>query len=673
MLARVKEWLRRLAETCLPSPSGARVLAAAFQEARRREDELIERAEERRLIRQISAENAALLSERQAIFRDNAERVSELIEARQMAGVGPWRPSHENLRAADRIVGRVAAGESIRVREDAQPLVSQGAYGDIELALQNVEWRREVNLSWLEFSRWGIQQIILISRLYYIKNPLIMRAINVCAHYVFGRGVEISSPDPKANDFLRDWQQANQKTLSVPSLTDLNRRSDYDGNVFFVLFPDKQDSGMTKIRTIDATEIMEVVCNPEDADEPLWYRREWWDKQAEGEIGSTTQTRTRKAWYPALGCDTTKNPAPTTDSAYDVFADQPVYHFTGPHKVTKWHYALPRSYPAVAWAKVSKEFLENCATIKKALARIAITISTKGGQQALEGLKAQLGTTVGPSQALWDDNPPAVTGAIAGFGPGTTMKPFASSGEGGNPEEVRRFIHMVAMAFDLPEHFFADVTVGARATAETLDRPTELAFMEKQERWRGCLLTLAKYALKVSMGAENGALREAGRAEYRIIETQRIIGPDGYSFIAAKRKLGPKEIEVDVTFPAIREGDLPQLITATATSMTLGNKGGQVIGIDEKAGVLKLMQLLGIEEAEELIEQMYPESEYEVDRTKEEQTPAILPAQPQQPGVPKSTDVGPQASGKPEQQQAKEALVEAVRELRRSIEKFRAA
>src|SRR5262249_31054002 len=72
---------------------------------------------------------------------DYMERACELIEARQMAGTGPWLVAEER--------GKLdKAGAKLR---ETDALISQGAYGDIELALQNVEWRRQVNLSWLEF------------------------------------------------------------------------------------------------------------------------------------------------------------------------------------------------------------------------------------------------------------------------------------------------------------------------------------------------------------------------------------------------------------------------------------------------------------------------------------------------------------------------------------------
>ena len=88
--------------------------------------------------------------------------MAEVAESQTVAGAGPW-------------LGSPAGRERIATLREVANVGAQGATGDIELALQNVEWRREVNSSWMEFSRWGIQQIILIARLYYIKNPIIRR------------------------------------------------------------------------------------------------------------------------------------------------------------------------------------------------------------------------------------------------------------------------------------------------------------------------------------------------------------------------------------------------------------------------------------------------------------------------------------------------------------------
>jgi len=681
------EWLRRIVSNlCVAQSEPSRILSGALAQASSREALESEHRTLRKLARRIELENFELRASQNFVQYENAQRVAELIEARQMCGTGPWaRPTVESLRQADAIVNRVAAGLSLREAET--PLVAQGAYGDIELALQNVEWRREINLSWLEFSRWGVQQIILISRLYYVKNPLIQRGINVSAHYVFGRGVEISSPDEKANEAIQDFIRQNEIVLGLTALVELHKRLYYDGQIFFALIPDEINEGTCKVRTIDATEIQEVLTNPDDTDEPWMYRRLWWSKKAEGQYQVTKQTDQKEAWYPALSWTPTpeqKTEMEQKSQAVEILWDQKVVHFKSGNGVSKWHFDLPKVYGALDWAKTAKEFLENCATVRKALSRIASVIVTKGGQQALEGIKQQLNTTVGPEQALWDWNPPATTGAIAAMGPGTTIQPFRAQGMAADPEEVRRFIHMVAMYLNLPEHFFADVTVGSRATATTLDRPTELAFLEQQERWRCTLLKITQYALQTSMGAENGKLREHGRQGYKVVETIRALSPEGTSFIAAKKRpRPPKQIEIDVIFPAIQEGDLPQLSTALVSAMTFNNKAGEVVGIDEKAGILRLMQLHDIEDAEELIEEMYPESTYERDREKQAQNQQEqqLEQQRQQmqqkiemQGPDVGSNVGANVGDQPTSQQQKEArLIAAIQKLAESVAKIRAA
>jgi hypothetical protein len=129
-----------------------------------------------------------------------------------------------------------------------------------------------------------------------------------------------------------------------------------------------------------------------------------------------------------------------------------------------------------------------------------MTITTKGGQQAIEGLKQQLATTVGPSAALWDTNPTPVNASTFVSGPGTELQFMNQSGKGGDPEEVRQFKLMSTMCVGVPETFLSDVSTGNLATATTLDRPTELVFLERQEAWREDLVVISKYVLGISAG-----------------------------------------------------------------------------------------------------------------------------------------------------------------------------
>lgn len=526
---------------------------------------------------------------------------AELEEAQQMCGSGPW------LIAERRGTGGPGGRTGLR---ESTPLDSQGAYGDIELALQNVEWRRQVNLSWLEFSRWGIQQIILISRLYYLKNPICRRLVDVCAAYVFARGVEVTTNDDASNDTLKEFFERNKIVMGQNALVAQERSKDTDGNLFWVFFADKANKGLTSIRTIDATEIADIVCDPDDTDTPWFYRRTW-DQRTFDTTEALTAVKTQTAWYPALGYDP-PDKIPTINRI-PVFWDRPILHRqTG--AVAKWHFGCPRIYPMLDWAREARRFLEACASVRQSLSQFALTLTTKGGQQALEGVKAQMSTTVGPTSQIWDQNPPAGRGSTFASGPGTKLEAFKTAGAGFSPEDVRQYKLMCCMVKGVPETFLADVSTGNLATATSLDRPTETAFLELQESWREDLATIATYVLQVSKGAPSGALRET-RRDFPIREAKRITRKDGrrvYEAMQPSEESG--DIEIQVNFPNIREGDVPALVSSTVESMTLGNKMGEVVGIDTKAGVRLLYDYLGVEDGDALVEEQYPEGTYEVDR-----------------------------------------------------------
>lgn len=566
-----------------------------------------------------------------------------------MAGAGPWHVGPEALAKTDAII-ESAYRESRRLLEAGTPL-SVGAYGDIDLALANVEWRREVNTSWLEFSRWGIQQIILVSRLYYIKNPIIRRLVDVCAAYVFARGVEISATDEDVNAVIEEYLAANWKTLGHRALMKHEKAKDTDGNLFFVSFDDAASTGLSTLRTIDATEVDDIRTDPDDTDTPWYYHRIANTKTFDPETGQQA-VNPIDCWYPAYGYSPEFKPP--TIGKKPVKWDQPVYHVKC-GGVSKWLFGCPRAYPALDWAKESRKLLEACASVKQSNAQIAREISTKGGQQAIEGIKSQVTTTVGPDQAgIWDQNPPAVAGGTWVSGPGTTMKLTGQRGMSDNPEEVRQYKLMSCMPFGVPETFLGDVSTGNLATATSLDRPTETVMLEKQEEWCEDLKSLILHPLELSMKAPGGKLREAFRLrrmdpdkviirecakrpradgkgmEYVKLEKRRTAG-GVFQLFEADRPVPKTHVLVKINFPAIREGDTRVEVESMISAMTLGNKAGQVIGTDEKASVRKLYDLLGFEDGDELTEQQYPEPGYEIDRTKEPlpapiEKPAAFPA-----------------------------------------------
>lgn len=626
----------------------------------------------------LMAENRALsqaLSDKQAREAQQMETarqfLAEIAEAQSMCGSGPWHG--QDLGRGDvptmRLPVRVA--ESLGLAEagpigDVSPL---GAYGMYELLLQNVQWQREINYSWLEFTRWGIQQIILICRLYYLKNPIPRRLTDVIAQYVFARGFDITTDDETANGVIKQIMQNNVKTLGHVALTAQQRSKLTDGNLFWIYFTDK-GTGECRERLIDATEIQDIWTDPDDSDVPQYYQRIWTSRAHSPEDGASA-TRTNQAWYPAIDFDPAAKPAMI--KGYPVMWDSPIYH-RKVGTVGKWLFGCPPMYPMLAWAKESRHYLESCASVAQSLAQFATVVTTKGGQQAIEGIKQSMQTQVGPGSPIYDTNPEAVAGGGFVSGPGTTLKAFSTQGAGLDPEKVRRYLLCCCMVYGMPETFLGDVSTGNLATATSLDRPTETVFLSIQEEWIEDLTIRMGYMLSRSASAPGGKLREAAAgAQVRIVAAPRYLSetPSGarvWKFREAKK--APDVIEVRVQFPAIREGDLSLLVKAGVEAMTLDNKGGQVVGIDEKAGVLWLMKQLGIENAEELIGKMYPSTgkdKYDPDRAAQKLAAPIMKLPDQPGGTPPTPAQAQDDVDHPPAPNVKEAVAGAFDRLKEAI------
>jgi len=542
---------------------------------------------------------------------------------------------------------------------------------DVRLMLSNLEWRREINLGWIEFSRWGIQQIILIARLYFIKNPIIQRGINIASAYVFARGVEVSCDDERANDQLTSFFQANSKVFGKVGLWELEKRLYYDGQIFFAFFSDTQSSGETKVRTIDATEIQEILTNPDDSDE-VWYFRRLWTQRVMDETTGGPRTQTQECWYPALGY--TKDDPPGKRPLEQIQSkpinwDSSLLQMKGGVGISKWLFDVPRVFAALDWAKAARKFLEACLTTQMSHATIAWELSTKGGQQAIEGQKQQLQTTVSAQPGvpgIWDTNPTPTNAAIAAYGPGTKLSVMNSRGAGGDPKEVREYLNMVAQVIGIPPTFLGELETANLATATTLDRPTEIGFEQKQEMWHDTLLIIALHVLGVNAKAPSGKLREALKLrKITIMEAERRADKRG-RLVYIKEAADPAKLKVKVSFPAIREGDMPANVKAIVEAMTLDNKGGQITGIDEKTGVSLLFQQLGVEDPEEILELMFPEGEYDPDRTKEILPEPIHKARPDPGGEPQLPG-GKDPPVPTKTQEAITRLIEAGRKLKRRV------
>lgn len=407
----------------------------------------------------------------------------------------------------------------------------QERLSELELELADKGWRRSGFDLDREFSRSALNDIIRTSRLFFLKNPLINRAVTLQAMYVWGQGVEITSKDESVQKlidaFTRDpLNQAEMfghqaRMLKEQDLTCI-------GSIFFVYF--SGPGGRVSLRTLPTEEIEEIITNPDDVRDVWFYRRTHVRKTLNFQTGLTGSSQ-ETVYYPDWRY--TYFDRPEFIGGKPVAWDSPVYQIrTG--CLSDMLFGVPETYQALDWARAYRGFLEDWATIVKAYSRFAFNAKTPGGAAGTAAVKARLGTTVTTSDPV-ERNPPPVTGSTIITGPGADLTPIRTAGATTSAEDGRRLLLMVCAAFGMPESFFGDVSVGTLATAKSLDRPTELKFRDRQQFWADVLRNICWYAV-------------------------------------SQARPGVDIDSIEVKFPPILEHDIESTIGAIAKAATLDGK-----------------------------------------------------------------------------------------------------
>lgn len=477
---------------------------------------------------------------------------------------------------------------------------------ELQLDMEDQGYRLMVTRSQTEFTRAGLDIIIQTCRLFFLKNPLIGRGVRVSSFYVFGRGVEITSPDTKAKDTLAAFfaDPRNKAELSQSALVDAHNTLQTDGNLFYVLFPN-QDDGTVQIRSLDAMEVKEIITNPDDASQPWFYKRAWMQEAFDLTLG-VVNPQTMFCWYPALGY----NPEikPEMIGSWPVNWNTPVVHVKS-GGLKKWRFGCPSAYPALDWATAYTRLLTDYCKKAANLARVGMTAKTKGGQASVNAITGKLNSTYATGQDYAERNPAPQTGSTFVSGEGVTLEALMTRGANSDPEEGRRVMLMVCNVFHLAEHMFGDASVGTRATTDSLERPTQLAFEAQQIAWKDDFFEpVSRYVLQVAKPAPNS------RSELRAA------------------KVDTEAVQITVSFPPIIEIEIDKAVTAAVNASTL--MGFAMAGTtDPRTAVLAVWSpVIGQERAQKLAEDIYPEpydpSDYAMPNPQDAPEPVAAPALP---------------------------------------------
>lgn len=467
----------------------------------------------------------------------------------------------------------------------------------LEMALETANWRMLSMEADQEFSREGLALIIELCRVMYLKNPLVKRAVEVKRLYLWGQGISVKAADAAVQDvltaFLDDHKnQAELTSHQARMAKEVERQT--DGNLFFVFFVNSA-TGRVRVRTVPTEEIETIICNPDDAKEPWFYRRSWTQSTLDPQSGAT-ELRSQSAYYPDWRYTPTAKPP--TIGGLPVRWETPIYHIkTG--GFSNWQFGVPEVYAAIDWARAYKEFLEDWASIVRAYRRFAFQLSTPGGKSAIAAAKTKLSTTYGSSGTGAETNPSPVVGSTFIAGEGASITPVRTSGATVAAEDGRRLLLMVAAAMGLPETFFGDVSVGTLATAESLDRPTELMMRDLQTLWADIHQDIFAYVLLQAAKAPGGPLR--GLATVR----RETDGNELVETVVWNADINP---HIDIDFPSIRSVGPDEQVTAIIKSATLDGKA--LAGtLDLPTVTRMLLVALGEDDVDEVMAILFPDGE----------------------------------------------------------------
>lgn len=444
---------------------------------------------------------------------------------------------------------------------------------DLELALEDQGWQRMLAESTEEFSRDGLNRAARLARIVAVQNPLARRGVAVRTSYVWGQGVSIAARATGANGdqdvntviqgFLDD--PLNRRAFTGAQARERHEKSlATDGNVFLSL-PTSPLTGRVNVRVIPFTEVTQIIANPDDKEDVWFYRRVW-----NGEHG------TRDELYP----DLLHSPRarPVNVDGLRVNWDKPVVH-VHVNKQEDWQFGIGDLYPALSWARAYKDFLGDWVTLVKALSRFAwkATAPASKAQQ----LRAEIAREPG----LGSTGAPLAAGATFTAATGVTLEAIPKTGATIDSESGKPVAAMVAAALDIPVTMILGDPgqTGARAVAETLDKPTELAMGQRRTVWADAHQRIFTHVI------ESAALAPRGPLTPGPVTLDRETGRRTVTLAA------DTDPTVDITWPDLSTAPVTDLVKAITDADSTQRLPGDVVA-------RLLLQALGVDDVDDIVD-----------------------------------------------------------------------
>lgn len=478
------------------------------------------------------------------------------------------------------------SAQVIQLREELDAVTNHNeilteSMADIELRAEDAGWIRLTGEMAHALTRRGIGQIASNCRVMAVASPLIKRGLLLRAAYVWGQGVQIAARDEDVNTVIQGFLD---DPSNVASFTGSQAREElelalgHDGNLGLALFTSPL-TGRVQVRSTPFEEIQDVVHNPEDRDEPWLYLRQYEARVIEaGTIPGTTRTRkvTRRTYHPALGFWPATRPKSV--DGIPVQWDAPMLHVSV-NRLDGTTWGIPDAFAAINFARGYEGFLTDWARLVKALSRFAWRLSGDKSSRARTAAE-KIRSTLGEVPPVGSSTP---VGGVAASGPGLSLEAIPKSGATIDSGSGRPLAAAAAAALGVPvTMLLADPGVtGARATAETLDKPTILEAGMRRALWASVIDRILEYVIVQAVKAPRGPLSgsigrdEAGREVYTLA--------------------GDADATIDIDWPKLDDLDPKSLIEAIA-------KADETRKMPPPVTAKLLLQALGVKDVDDILE-----------------------------------------------------------------------
>lgn len=479
----------------------------------------------------------------------------------------------------------------------------QERIAELELALDDVGYERIGDSNFdKQFTKASIDKIAAMARVYWLKNPLVKRAVATQANYVFGQGVDVVAANEDVQTvvdaFMEDSKNRAELTGEQAILTK-EVELQVTANLFFTFFTDPIN-GATRVRTIPLNEITRIIYNPDDSKEPWYYYRQW---QQPKEAGSQ-KYEMHQAMYPDINY-MPKGGLPKHFNGIEVMALNPVYHVKT-NCLSDMEYGVSEIYAAIDWAKAYKDFLEDWYTIVKSLSKFAWKATSKSGATGMGQAKQVLEGAINGGSNPANGDLPGQAAQVWMSSDNFDLAPMPKSGATVSVDDGRRALLMVCAATGIYEHYFGDPSTGNLATAKAMEQPMLLMFQERQELWTDVFNTILGYVINQS------ALKPGGK-----LKGVMSFNDYGESYV----EMGDTDRSVDVKFPPILQEDVNERIDAIVKSVTLS---GQTPAntIDLKTATTQMLTALG--EDTGIVDKLFPDDPKSWDEVEDEKQQKAL-------------------------------------------------